>query len=468
MKILYVTSEAVPYYKTGGLADVSRALPDALTAAGHDVRILLPLYGSMRAALELADAGEPALLPWPGGPVPVRYIMHHTGEGAPAVLVDQPVFFDAGTPYEAAAHDPLDAGRRFAFFSRAAVLYARAWRPDVVHANDWTTGFVPVYGLLDGMEAPTLFAIHNLAYQGNFPPALLDQVGVPAELYRTENGVEFMRAVSFMKAGLALSDRLITVSPTYAQEIQTTVYGSGFDGLLRFRRRVLTGILNGIDTVTWNPARDPHLAADYTAGTIAAKETNRNAVLVECGLSGDGPLFTMVGRLVHQKGMDLVIRALPALLDAGARLAVLGSGDRGFERELQHAARTIPDRIAFISRFDEALAHRLYAGADFFLMPSRYEPCGLGQMIAQRYGTPPVVRHTGGLVDTVTDGKTGFIFDDATPDAVAGAVRRAATLWRGRGWNTLRRRCMRLDHSWARSAELYLDVYRALATQPGT
>jgi starch synthase len=460
MKILFVTSEASPYFKTGGLADVSRSLPDALRAAGHEVRILMPLYGSIRGAVPAGESDE-TTVPWPSGPVRARFVLHEPPSGAPAVLIDQPVFFEAGAPYEAAAHDPLDAGRRFAFFSRCIVRYASLWKPDVIHLNDWTTGLAPAYALVDGLECATVFAIHNLGYQGNFPPALLGQIGIPPDLYRTENGIEFMGAMSFMKSGIALSDRVVTVSPTYALEIQTPMYGGGLDGLLRFRRRVLHGILNGIDMDVWDPTDDRHIAATYKPSKLEGKRRDRDALIAETGLDTDGPVFAMIGRLVHQKGVDLVIGALPAILDAGARLVVLGSGERGFERDLVRAARSVPDRIAVFPRFDEPLAHRIYAGADFLLMPSRYEPCGLGQMIAQRYGTPPVVRHTGGLVDTVIDGRTGFVFDEPTPAAVAQAVGRAARVHETRGWNALRRRCMRLDWSWARSASLYEDVYRA-------
>ncbi len=466
MRILHVTSEATPYFKTGGLADVSRALPDALAAAGHDVRIILPLYGVAREGLDAAAHTETVAVPWVGGEVAVRFVTHRVGTSTPAVLVDQPGFFEAGSPYEGASREPLEVGRRFAFFCRAVVRYATAWKPDVIHLNDWPTGLVPVYALLDGLDVATVFAIHNLAYQGNFSPVLLEQIGVPWDFYRTENGIEFLHHASFMKAGLALSDRLVTVSPTYAREIQTPLYGAGLDGLLRYRHRVLNGILNGIDTATWNPAHDPHIASQYTAGTLDGKDTNRAALLRETELNGDGPLFAMVGRLAQQKGIDLVIRALPSMVEAGARLAVLGSGEPAYERELTRLARLAPDRVALFNRFDESVAHRLYASADFFLMPSRYEPCGLGQMIAQRYGTPPVARHTGGLVDTVTDRKTGLLFDDATPEAVTFAVQRAVALWRQKGWNALRRRCMRLDWSWARSAELYEEVYRAAIGPP--
>jgi starch synthase len=461
VKILFVTSEALPYYKSGGLADVSRALPDALLAAGHDVRIIMPLYGVVRSLLDDLNDGPTLDVPWPTGPVQTRLLSHRAGTGATAVLVEQPALFEAGSPYEGASGEPLEVGRRFAFFCRAVVRYASEWRPDVIHLNDWTTGFVPVFSLVDGLDVATVFSIHNLAYQGNFSPVLLEQAGVPWDLYRTENGVEFLHTASFLKAGLSLSDRLLTVSPSYAEEIQTPEYGAGLDGLLRFRRRVLDGILNGIDTAVWDPARDDDIASRYTAGTLDGKDTNRNALLKECGLDGFGPVFAMVGRMVYQKGIDIAAAALPVLLEGGARFVILGDGDPAYVRLLLRSSHASPDRVSVFTRFDEALAHRIYAGADYFLMPSRYEPCGLGQMIAQRYGTPPVARRTGGLIDTVTDRKTGFLFDEPTPDALVGAVRRASAIWRVKGWNALRRRCMLLDRSWARSAEQYEAVYLA-------
>jgi starch synthase len=460
MKILFVTSEAIPYFKTGGLGDVSRALPDALAAAGHDVRILLPLYGGVRERLDRFEVEAETLLPWPGTPVPVRFLVHRPPNGASAVFIEQPEFFEPGTPYGGGSGDPLETGRRFALFGRAAARYAGLWGADIAQLNDWTTGLFPIYAMLDRIDVPTVFAIHNLGYQGNYWPDLLRQVGIPHSLLRTENGLEFHRTASFMKAGLALADRLVTVSPTYALEIQTPEFGHGFDGLLRFRRRVLHGVLNGLNTALWNPAHDRHLRHRYTAATLDGKDSNRAPLLAECGLGGDTPVFAMVTRLVHQKGIDLVLRAMPALLEAGFRLIVLGDGDRGFEWEVQQLARAHPDRIAAFFRFDEPLAHRIYAGADFFLMPSRYEPCGLGQMIAQRYGTPPVARRTGGLADTVNDRKTGFLFDDASPEALVDAARRAAAVWRVKGWNAIRRRCMRVDHSWQSSAEEYERIYR--------
>lgn len=467
MKILFATSEAIPYFKTGGLGDVSRALPDALQAAGHEVRIILPLYGGVRDRLDRAEVEFDSPIDWVPLPVDVRFRYHRPPSGAPAILVEQDSFFEPGSPYDGDTGDPLETGRRFALFSRAIVRYARDWEADVVHLNDWTTGLMPVYAMLDGVDVPTVFAIHNLGYQGVYWPALLQQVGIPEALLRTENGLEFHQNASFLKGGLTFADRLVTVSPTYAREIQTPEYGHGFDGLLRFRRRVLNGILNGLNTDIWGPAHDQHLRHRYTARTLDGKDVNRTALVNECGLDDDGPVVAMITRLVNQKGIDIVLRAIPALLDAGIRLVVLGDGERGYEWELEQAARENRKRIAVFLRFDDALAHRIYAGADFFLMPSRYEPCGLGQMIAQRYGTPPIVRATGGLADTVTEKKTGFLFDEPTPEAMLKAVGRATGKWRAKGWNALRRRCMRVDHTWESAAEAYERVYRLAAGSLG-
>lgn len=459
MKVLLAAAEAIPYYKTGGLGDVARSLPDALHALGHEVRIIVPAYAHLRARITTLPLDRTLRIAWPGGGRDVRFHLHDPANVAPAVLVHAPEFFEQFGPYEMPFYDPLGPGRRFAFFSRAVAAYAADWGADVMHANDWQTGFVPVYELLDGINIPTVFGIHNLAYQGNFDRALLPSVGVPPELYRTENGVEFHDQVSFMKAGISLADRVVTVSPTYAREIQTPEFGAGLDGLLRFRRRALTGILNGINTRVWNPAQDDALIASYGITTLARKDECRSALLEEVHLDEGGPVLAMVTRLAHQKGVDIVVNALDALMAQDVRLVVLGDGDSMTESALAAVERKHERRVAAIFRFDDALAHRIYAGADFFLMPSRYEPCGLGQMIAQRYGTPPIARATGGLVDTVEDGKTGFLFDDPDAPSLVAAVVRARKVWRARGWDALRQRCMRLDRSWDASARSYVNLY---------
>ena len=461
MRILFATTEAAPYYKTGGLADVSRSLPDALAARGHDVLVVHPYYAPVAArGLELTDVGG-ASLAFPGRRVPVRYLEHRPERGAPALFVEQDRFFAVDRPYESESGDPLEPARRFALFCRAIVERARVWDAEVVHLNDWGTALVPAYGLVDGLDAATVFAIHNLAYQGNFPPRALAQIGLPQELFRTENGVEFFGTVSFMKGGIALADRIVTVSPTYAREIQTHEYGAGMDGLLRFRRRMLHGILNGLDPERWDPSSDANVPVHYDADSIDRKDRNREFLLGELSLEDAHPLFVMVTRLAHQKGIDLVLEALPAILHSGASLAVLGDGEEAYAELLRRETGANPGRVAVRFGFDERLAKLLYSGGDFFLMPSLYEPCGLGQLIAQRFGTPPVVRATGGLADTVIDGQTGYSFVAPEPRALGDAVARAVCDWRGERWNEMRRRCMRLDWSWRRSAGAYEDVYRA-------
>lgn len=459
MKILLVASEAVPYFKSGGLADVARALPDALVRAGHDVRIVHPFYGFVRARNLSFNARLELDLPWPGGTT-VRFHLHQPASGAPAALLEHPFFDDVAEPYESAT-DPLAVGERFALFSRAALHYARLWGAEVMHLNDWQTGLVPVYALVDGIRMPTVFSIHNLAYQGNFPPPILLRIGVPTAFYRTDHGIEFFNSASFLKGGIALADRITTVSPTYAREIQTREFGAGLEGLLRHRADLLTGILNGIDVESWNPATDRALKAQYSPDLIFKKDINREALLEELQLDGQGPVVVVVSRLAHQKGIDILFGALPGLLKLGASVAVLGDSDPATERAFARATTAFPRRVAALFRFDDPLSRRFYAGGDFFVMPSRYEPCGLGQMIAQRYGTVPIVRRTGGLADTVEDGSTGFLFDTPSAEALLRTAERAFPVWRKDGWLVMLRRCMRLDHSWGHSAEQYLDVYRA-------
>jgi starch synthase len=458
MKILFAAAEALPFFKTGGLADVARALPDALSERGHDVRVVIPGYTVLDDVLRDAQAGVDLAVPWPGGPRTAA-TLHVDGDAATTVFIRDAGHFRTRRPYEPLAREPLSLGRRFAFFSRAVTTYARAWGADVVHLNDWQTGFVPVYALVDGLAAATVFSIHNLAYQGNFPPALLPEAGVPPHLFRAENGLEFFGHASFMKAAISLADRLATVSPSYAAEIRTPSFGAGLDGLLSSRRRVLHGVLNGIDTDSWNPLRDQLLPATYGARTLARKQASRAALAHRLGLDAEGPILGMVTRLAHQKGIDLLIAAVPEFMRRGCRIVILGSGDTGYEHALAAASAEWPRRIVVHSGFDEPLAHLIYAGADFFLMPSLYEPCGLGQMIAQRYGTPPIARRTGGLRDTIQDDATGFLFDAPTPDDLTAAVDRALRRWRRRGWQAMQIRCMREDHSWMRSAVLYERIY---------
>jgi starch synthase len=460
VKILFASAEALPYFRTGGLADVARSLPNALVARGHDVRVLLPGYRFLDAATERARADAELALPWPTARLRVSIALHDEQPGtAPTVFVRTPGFFDTDRPYDPVPGDPLSLARRFAVFCRAIIAYANHWGADVVHLNEWQTGLVPAYALVDGLAAATVFTIHNLAYQGNFPPAALPEIGIPAMLFRTENGVEFHGHASFMKAALSLADRLVTVSPTYAREIQTPDYGNGLDGLLAFRRRLLHGVVNGIDTMTWDPATDPLLPRNYSERNLGGKNASRMALVERSGVDGNGPILGVVTRLAHQKGIDLLLGALTELLHAGCRLVVLGHGEPAFEHAIAAFAHSAPTRVAFQAGFDDSLAHLIYAGADFFIMPSLYEPCGLGQMIAQRYGTPPIARRTGGLNDTIADGVTGFLFNEPSARALVEAVRRAVGRWQQRGWRALQTRCMAEDHSWAKSAVEYERIY---------
>ncbi|HEX9050534.1 MAG TPA: glycogen synthase GlgA [Anaeromyxobacter sp.] len=473
MQILFVASEVAPWSKTGGLGDVAGALPRALAARGHSVHVVAPRYGFVdaeAAGFERRDAavrvrGEATTL-W-------------VKEGRPTVsLVEHERFFGARRGlYGEAGHDYGDNAERFAWFARAALAVPSAsrLRPRVVHANDWQAGLCPWLLRHEHAQDPALsgaravFTIHNLAYQGVFPKQVVPFLGLPWDAFRLD-ALEFHDQLSFMKAGLSFADALTTVSPTYAREILTPEGGQGLDPVLRHRRADLHGILNGIDADAWDPAADPHLPASYTARDLGGKGACKAALQRELGLPArpDVPLVGMVSRLVDQKGIDLVVASLEGLLARDVQLAVLGSGSRAYEEAFARVARARPSQVAARIGFDEGLAHRIEAGADTFLMPSRFEPCGLNQMYSLRYGTPPIVRAVGGLDDTVEDFDgwtrgTGFKFRDYTPQALLLAVRRALDAWRDRrAWRGLVVRGMAQDFSWDRSARSYEALYEAL------
>ena len=452
MRVLFVTPECAPLTKTGGLGDVSAALPAALRALGHDVRILIPGYPAVLAACpaarrvhSLSSPGfDAAVLEWDGF----------------LILDCAPLYRRDGGPYQdASGADWPDNPLRFGLLARAAALVARSLPADVVHANDWPAGLVPIFLK---KEIPCVLTVHNLAFQGNFDAGWVQKLGLPPACFTME-GAEFHGQLSFLKAGLAYADAITTVSPTYAREIQGAELGCGMDGLLRHRAAALTGILNGIDTDLWDPSRDEKIKERYSASSLEKKLANKSELQRLLGLEAraDVPLFGVVSRLTHQKGADLVAAVAPALVALPAQLAVLGAGMREHEEMfLKLKSKSIGVQIGF----DEGLAHLIEAGADFFLMPSRYEPCGLNQMYSQRYGTPPVARATGGLADTIADGETGLLFERAEPGALLDAVRRAATLWR----DELRRLAMQRagmarDFGWARSARRYAALYARLA-----
>jgi starch synthase len=476
MEILFVASEVAPWSKTGGLGDVAGALPRALAARGHSVAVVTPRYGSI-------DPGQAGL-------VRKKSALRVRGEavplwvkkaGATFIFVENERLFGSRRGlYADGGHDYADNAERFTFLCRAALALPGAlrMRPRIVHANDWQAGLVPFLLRHEHAQDPalagarTVFTVHNLAYQGVFPKEVVPHLGLPWGVFRHE-AMEFFDQLSFMKAGLTFADALTTVSPTFAREILTPDGGFGLDAVLRQRRADLHGILNGIDVAQWDPATDPNLPAHYSARSLGGKARCKAALQRELGLPvrADLPLLVMVSRLAEQKGLDLVVASLADLLARDVQFALLGSGDRRFEEALRAASHDRPDRVAARIGFDEGLAHRMEAGGDAFLMPSRFEPCGLNQMYSLRYGTVPVVRAVGGLEDTVEDYDgwnrgTGFKFRDYAPAALLLAARRALDTWRDRrAWRGLVSRGMAQDFSWDRSARRYEELYGTIAAR---
>ncbi len=487
MKVLFVASEAHPLMKTGGLGDVCGSLPPALKALGVDVRLLLPAYhDAVRRAGKLKAV---ATLLLPGLAAPVTLLEGTLpGTRVKLWLVDFPPAYDRpGNPYmNAYGHPWHDNAARFALLARAAVAIAQGnaglkWRPDIVHCHDWQSGLVPALLAQSPPHPATVFTIHNLSYQGLFPYETFTALRLPESLW-SMHGLEFHGQLSFIKGGLAYADRLTAVSPTYAREIQTQAHGLGLDGLLRHRHKVLHGILNGIDVEEWSPARDPHLARPYSATRFAGKAANKRALQREFGLPPTtGVLLVgMVGRLVTQKGIDLLLDALPRLEELPLQLVILGTGEARYAQALRAAAaryagwlavRVGYDRGYNVARvgYDEATAHRIEAGADAFLMPSRFEPCGLSQLHSLRYGTVPIVRRVGGLADTVVNASkpslvrnaaTGVAFDGERPADLAAAMERALALYLDAPrWKKLALSGMRQDFSWRHSAAEYRRLY---------
>jgi starch synthase len=477
LSILLMSPEVEPYAKTGGLADVAAALPKALVGLGHDVRVLMPKHrGVERHAGPLTTAIARLAVPIGERTVEGALLEGRMGSGAPIYFLAQDHYYDRDGLYGTGEGDYWDNCERFVFFCRAAVeaLRGLGWTPHVLHANDWQTGLVPVYLETLYRDDPavagiaTLFTIHNLAYQGLFWHHDMPLTGLGWDLF-TPAGIEFYGKINFLKGGLVFADLLTTVSRTYAREIQTAAFGAGLEGVLQDRSAALYGVVNGIDYEVWNPATDPAIPKNYTAEDPQGKRASKAALQEEVGLSPEAtaPLLGMVTRLVEQKGLGLVLEALPALLAEGAQLVLLGTGEPALEEAFAAAARAHAGRVAVRLGFDQALARRIYAGADLFLMPSRYEPCGLGQLISLRYGTIPVVRWTGGLTDTVrevdpaTGSGTGFGFAPFAADALAECLRRALAAFRQPAlWRRLVKNAMAEDFSWEASAREYVALYR--------
>lgn len=482
MRILFAVSEAFPLVKTGGLADVAGALPAALAAQGVDVRLMLPAYPAcLDGALNKRDGLVLGDLLGLGETRLIEAEMPDTG--VKLLLVDNAgLYRRGGGPYQdAGGRDWADNDRRFAVLSMAAARVAigganRAWRPDILHAHDWQTGLAAAYLKLARVPAvKTVFTIHNLQYRGLFGADALPGLDLPQHAFGLD-GVEFHGDVSLLKAGLVYADEITTVSPTYAREIQTAEGGCGLDGLLRHRGANLSGLINGVDYGYWAPEVDVFLRHRYGAADLSGKAREKAALAADLGLEGgERPLIGVVSRLTDQKGIDLVIAAAPALVAEGAEIAILGSGDAHLEAALDDLVRRHRG-IAFWRGYDEPLAHRIIAGSDLFAMPSRFEPCGLTQMYAMRYGTPPVVRRTGGLADTVRDAGgyegdgsgaeetgTGFVFDEPRAEALLSALRRGIALHREPArWQRLQRRAMAEDFGWPRAAAAYRDLYDSL------
>lgn len=480
MRVLHAAAEIYPLVKTGGLADVMGALPQALREQGADVRLLLPgLPAIVDAVLQrktvcqlgpLFGAGRVTLTL---GRMPVS--------GLAVYVIDSPHLYQRpGSPYQAAnGLEWSDNLQRFALLGWVAAHLATSgldpdWAPQIVHTHDWHAALANAYiAARPAPSASTVFTVHNLAFQGLFPAADFSRLDLPAP-FMTPHGIEFHGQLSLLKAGLVYAQRITTVSPTYAREIATPEFGCGMDGVIRARAGVMSGILNGVDPAVWSPGRDACLSSHYTAANLRGKPRCKLALQSELGLElrSDAPLFGLVSRLTPQKGLDLVLRALPALLDDGVQFALQGTGDKALESAFTALAKARPDAVSVRIGYDEAFAHRLIAGSDAVLVPSRFEPCGLTQLYGLAYGTLPVVRRVGGLADTVVDATdqavkeglaTGFVFDEASAAALGAALQRAVDAYREpKRWRALMKQAMAQDFSWDEAARRYMALYITL------
>ncbi|MGP3209792.1 glycogen synthase GlgA [Serratia marcescens] len=476
MQVLHVCSEMFPLLKTGGLADVVGALPAAQIAEGADVRVLLPAFPDVRNGIP--DTSLVAEIDSFAGRVGLRYGTYH---GVGIYLIDAPWLYDRpGSPYhDQSMYAYPDNHRRFALLGWMACELAkgldRYWRPQLVHAHDWHAGLSCAYLAANGHPARSVFTVHNLAYQGLFSAHHVTELWLPAWFYDVY-GLEFYGQMSFLKAGLFYADHVTAVSPTYAREITRPEFGYGMEGLLQERQRQgrLSGILNGVDDNIWDPARDPRLSARYDADDLKSKVKNKLHLQKAMGLKVDEslPVFAVVSRLTSQKGLDLVLQALPELLAQGGQLALLGAGDAVLQQAFLAAAADYPEQVGVQIGYHESFSHRIIGGADVILVPSRFEPCGLTQLYGLKYGTLPLVRRTGGLADTVVDcalenladgTASGFVFDDCDAVALGNAIRRAMVLWsRPKHWRHVQRHAMSVDFGWPVAAKEYLSLYQRL------
>lgn len=477
MNILLAASEAVPFCKTGGLADVTGALAQVLSRLGHDVRLFLPCYRAVESRTPTLRALPGQFLIPVGDDILPASLLSTTWGSATAYFIQSSKYFAREGLYQEAGKDYEDNDERFIYFSRAVLEAAKflGFKPDIIHCHDWQTGLIPAYlktlYRIDAFYVRTasLLTIHNIAYQGMFTKHALFLAGFGWTDF-TPDRLEYYGGLNFLKAGLVFADTLNTVSPTYAREIQSSAeFGRGMEGLLRHRSRELHGVLNGIDVDFWNPETDNLLTRNYAAADlITGKAANKAALQKDCGFAENGaPVVGIVSRLDAQKGLDVVIDLAPWLISKGARLVVLGTGDPQLQQAMQKLADSNKGFVCFRHGYDEPFAHKIYAGADLFLMPSRFEPCGLGQMIAMRYGTLPVVTRTGGLADTVRESEeaskpaNGFMAERCSQDDVRSALERALALYARRDdWTARVKNAMAFDGSWKSSASVYLDLYQ--------
>jgi starch synthase len=484
MRVLFATAEAYPLAKTGGLADVSRALPISLSRLGVDVRLLMPAYP--RAYLRIEEPKIAAAIPPALGVADATLIAGRFPDtDLPVYLIDSPSLYrrGGGIYQDEAGQQWPDNPLRFAFLAHVGREIAMGrlnidFRPDLVHANDWHAGLLPLYLSLEQNPKPaTVFTTHNMAFQGNFPAEWLSRLAIPEALF-SPGGIEFYGQISFLKSGLRYADKITTVSPTYAAEILTPTFGCGMEGVLTERGDDFSGILNGIDETLWNPGADPALARAFRDTDIAGKRTCKATLQTEFGLAPhpDVPVLGFVSRLTHQKMADVVLEALPWIARSGAQLVVVGEGDPVLEAAFDAAGADYDGSVAVVIGYDEPLAHKLQAGADILLAPARFEPCGLTQLYALRYGALPVVRRTGGLADTVVDATveaiadrsaTGFVFDEPTAEDMQSALQRALSLYREPLiWRRLQLQAMAQDFSWNSSARQYAALYSAASGVP--
>jgi len=475
-KILFISSEVHPLIKTGGLADVAGSLPVSLAELGQDIRIFMPNYGAIKYQQEVH---KKSTLHVDNRTV---HILETRLPNSDVIvwLLDYPDFFGGhGNPYtDEYGHAWINSAERFTLFCRIAVEIAQNradldWQADIAHCNDWQSGLVPALLRIEPKRPATVFTIHNMAYQGVFSQETFQQLNLPSELWN-HHDIEFYNSMSFIKGGIACADHITTVSPTYALEIQTPEFGYGLNGLLHHRHNELNGIINGIDLNQWSPETDTRIPQTYSATRLGKKLINKKALQKHFSLPENEaiPVIALISRLVEQKGIDLVIDCLESIVDYPMQFVLLGNGDKGFEHRLKNLSYLHPDKISINIGYDEDLAHLIEAGADLFLMPSLFEPCGLNQLYSQRYGTLPIVRHTGGLADTVVDAMpdsitahtaTGFVFHEATAGALIETVKRALLLYANtKVWRQIQKNAMKKDFSWQNSAEQYLTLYKTL------